>query len=387
MSDFHAAMVVNHSHDGPARTAIKDGRAYRLPLDEITKLFDDIDQELTKLAEQPDLKDREALEALRSIADFGSSLRQAVQTDGSGRRLDALQAPGPIQLVTKSRNARFPIELLYDGPVPQKARLCTHAAELGDEPTLCSQGLKGTAICPAGFWGLNRVIERFAHDGDVQDVLGAPFALVAIPPERLAARPPPSTFLFGASELFKRAIGAGELETKLARGGRRIFEAPSWDDMPGTVRKNPPDLVLLLAHCAPAESRIARPMLEIGGLFAPPKRFESEHIRAKKSVLGPIVLLFACEAQKVGVVPFLGPVASLQHNGASIVVATSVAIYTNLTADVAAEFLDQIEEMSKRKSWTFGQLMRAVRSEMFTRRPMVLSLTAFGDADWRFQKV
>jgi hypothetical protein len=97
----------------------------------------------------------------------------------------------------------------------------------------------------------------------------------------------------------------------------------------------------------------------------------------------PLVLLLGCETG-VPEKQFANFINRLRNRGAAIVVATGAKIHSLHAVPVANAFVEALGHAVKRDGATFGEVMRQVRRSMLARGlPMVLTLNAFGDADWR----
>jgi hypothetical protein len=109
----------------------------------------------------------------------------------------------------------------------------------------------------------------------------------------------------------------------------------------------------------------------------------------------PIVLLLGCETGAPGV-GFAGFVSRCLEYGAAVVVAAGAKIHSAHAVPVARAFVDALHResaagtgsalgaASMRSAATFGEVMRRVKCDLLAEGlPMVLTLTAHGDADWR----
>jgi hypothetical protein len=127
--------------------------------------------------------------------------------------------------------------------------------------------------------------------------------------------------------------------------------------------------------------------MEIGeASWLPLPQLEQEHV-VRENGAPPLVLLLGCETG-VPERQFANFVNRLRNRGAAIVVATGAKIHSLHAVPVAKQFLTRIEEAAgKDGDATFGEVMLAVRRQMLADGiPMVLTLNAFGDADWRIAK-
>jgi hypothetical protein len=108
-----------------------------------------------------------------------------------------------------------------------------------------------------------------------------------------------------------------------------------------------------------------------------------DHVHARQDFQPPVVLLLGCETQNRDI-PFQGFVAQFRRKGASIVVSTVSTVLGRHAARVAQELLAILQRQSQQKTSTFGEVMVKLRRQALADGiPMVLSLFAYGDADWR----
>jgi hypothetical protein len=97
----------------------------------------------------------------------------------------------------------------------------------------------------------------------------------------------------------------------------------------------------------------------------------------------PVVFLLGCETAKQEA-SFEDFISNFASHGAAIVVASSTLVLGRQATVVAAEFVSTLKRMSKSKDKTFGDVVLSVRRTMLSKGfPMVMSVSAYGDADWR----
>jgi uncharacterized membrane protein len=95
------------------------------------------------------------------------------------------------------------------------------------------------------------------------------------------------------------------------------------------------------------------------------------------------VLLLGCETGKVSI-PFEDFVSAFKIAGAAIVVSTAAPVLGRQATVVAEEFVSVLKKLRGKESATFGDVMLAVRRNMLRKGfPVVLSVSSYGDADWR----
>ncbi|NIX24039.1 MAG: hypothetical protein GWN07_31165, partial [Actinobacteria bacterium] len=91
----------------------------------------------------------------------GSMLRHSLVAEF----LDTLAGAGRLQVVSAQEDAFFPFEFAYDfeSPHADEVTLCPTGVQMLSNPVLeetCPGPHGATVVCPLGFWGLSKTIER-----------------------------------------------------------------------------------------------------------------------------------------------------------------------------------------------------------------------------------
>jgi hypothetical protein len=325
---------------------------------------------------------------LRTLAQHGRALYRAVVTDND---VDGtLAAAERVQVVAAHADAFVPVEFIYVWDAPDDtAPMCPRAASAlgaGACDAACPTGsAKRSVVCPLGFWSLRMVIERHTHrPRRARALAGANFALLVAEPG--GARTELDVFrsaLFAASDHAGRVDPSGvpRVVAALTASARHASNVPSWNAWVDEVRGTGPSLLLLLPHVTPVDQE---PALEIGhadqlkGLLV-----RAEHVSPPGASPGPVVVLLGCETG-VSPITFQSFPAAFREHGASIVVSTVATILGRHAAPAAERLVQLLAGLQPDDDRTFGEVMRRLRREMLAAGiPMVLALTAFGDADWR----
>jgi hypothetical protein len=394
-SSFDAALVLNHTDAGDAvLTKIAGDRAalVRLLPRDIDAVVETLGRALSDIATNPasfatlDAPGTTAL--LRTLAQHGRALYRAVVKDHD---VDGtLAAAERVQIVSARADAFLPVEFLYVYDAPDDtAPVCPYAAAAlaaGACDAACPAGpAKRSVVCPLGFWSLRVVIERHAHRPRRARAVGAAdFALLVAEPG--GARTELDVFggaLFAASERAERVVpgSVDRVVRALTAHAKRASSVPSWDAWVHEVRTSSPTLLLLVPHVTPVDHE---PALEIGQT----ERLKAllvreDHVHRPGASPGPLVVLLGCET---GVAPitFESFPASFREAGASIVVSTVATVLGRHAAPVAERLVQLLASLRPDDERAFGDVMRRLRREMLAAGiPMVLALTAYGDADWR----
>jgi hypothetical protein len=365
-----------------------------------TRWFDD---QFTKIANDPEaysrgLEDPKTLRLFRELAKHGSLLHEAVvRRNALG---GAITGSKRLQVIAASPEARVPIEFIYDRPPPRPdAPFCPHTAqalETGACAAACPVADPGSVICPLAFWGLSKVIERHACAGP-QTGSAPPrdFTLQAEPVSGREALHALGRALIGASNRVDAALprtknrskgpprGVAQLvaEVQVATG-QQPDVIKTWADWVAEVKTGSPSLLVLLVHTDYGEDNTSLQRLEIGSKdYLEVVYLEADHVRNPKQNPPPLVLLIGCETGAPRIA-FHSVVARLRDRGAAVVVSSGSAVLGRHTVPITVELVRALAGL-RTGDVSFGDVMLLVRRTLVARFPMVLCLSAYGDADWR----
>lgn len=334
------------------------------------KLFDDLTQmgnELcVALGAAPALKDakpetlaKEARRILIETARVGARLRKAL-TPLIGKWVGASH----LQVVTGGAPIQLPLELLYDLPTPRdEAVLCPTWLEGGECGAGCGGDDPGAIVCPAAFWGLNRVIERhYWAKGRGEAWLCEP-----VPdPEH------PTLTLDGT--LFAASVKV--TADMLAKTALDEFpRSPTWDDWRKRLADTPGlGLLILLPHNEDHALEISETWLEEGDVDNP-------YVIGTDPDRHPLVVLLGCETA--------GSPSDLYGCGsyflgahAAVVLGTLASVDATAAAWLASLVVRVLREPHA-AGRSIGEIMTELRRAAL-RENMVsaLALTAYGDSRW-----
>ena len=388
-SRFDLALVLNHDAEGiPRMTAVSDDRAVVIPVGEsaVEALTRALGDQISRIAARPEryetLRSEGTEELLRTLAQHGGLLHQYLSGFEMLGRLEP-EAAGHqprIHLTAARPDSFFPVELLYRFEIPEDtARLCPHALtalEQGACPAECPSE-KSETVCPLGFWGMCRVIERHNHRL-VDKRPAAGFDLRPEPTRPRSRLDVSGKALLAASDAASRH-DAGAVQNLLDALRRRgpAEEVKSWKDWSARVTADHPRLLVLLPH---HERKDGFEVLEIGNEDAL-KFVKPGHVHA-----GSIVLLMGCETN-LAKIAFDSFVIQFILNGAAIVVSTIATILGRHASPATARLVELLDEEAREQDSTFGEVMLRLRQKLVAEQtPMALGLTAYGDADWILTK-
>jgi len=320
-----------------------------------------------------DLSGGSGLQLLRILAAQGRFIRRQLFGD------EALDGIRRVQVVSPYSADFFPAEYLYDRHPPKAdAELCpgfAAAVDSDDRCDRCPAEDDGSTVCPLGFWGLNRIIERQVRPKD----LAGP-----TPPEPQLGRdllPVVNGVVFAASNEVNGDNENEVAETLAALAeitGDRAFLAESWSEWKTLSEDHGPVLLVALPHNVDNELgfqalQIGRDqdlgLDEIGTGYTPPRE--------------SMILLLGCNTAAAEV-QYEDFVAGLRSAGAAVVVGTITFVLGMQAAPLAREFVRQLWSQTAEESRPIGEVLRSVRTSMVRDgNPLALAVAAFGGADWR----
>jgi hypothetical protein len=382
-----AALLVNHlggtSHltgvaaDGAAMVEVGSG--------DVGEAVEKIRRRLNEIVEQPeefaDLSDRGTVELLIFLAHHGRLMRNALVADFLGGRLASAT---DLQVVSATPDAYFPFEFAYDFPAPdENAQLCPEApATLMDpQPSApCPGQHTPRTVCPLGFWGLTRLIERHAFQSGEE--LPAGF-LVRSVPRQTRHRLPAGSVLLAASERVD-AVNPGTirrlLDSLTQTTGGHTNEVGGWEQWITSVASGPA-LTVLLPHTVYSET-LDTYGLEIG---ASDRRWAGDiDARFVPPQERPVItVLLGCETAAAGRVSYERFPGLFRRAGAEVVFATLTEILGRHGAPIADALGAQIVAGWHSPAIRFGEVMLGLRRRLLAQGlPAVLAVVAYGDADW-----
>lgn len=293
-----------------------------------------------------------------------------------------------LQVVQADAGAFIPIEFLYWLPAPANgAPLCANwKAALKGKP--CTpQHHKVDAlghlevVCPSGFWGVCKVIERqLLKDTAAEDLDPSGFGVRAEPNAARPNLPPIKGALFAWSEILDNTVAGASadlLASLHGATGHHAAHAKTWLKWAEAIDARQPELLVLLSHTV-------NDALEIGpentGDRATLAQINSRYVK-KLPQDAPIVFLLGCTTAVAddALASFVG---RLRDQGAALVVGTITPVLGERSAEVVKAVVAKLVEQ-KPKPMRFGELMRSARCDLLLKGELTaLCATSFGDASW-----
>ena len=286
-----------------------------------------------------------------------------------------------LQVVSTYPDTVILLEFIYDFEPPERtATVCPQYREAlknGHCSTSCPRfSTPEKYVCPMGFWGLSKVIERHLYDPQKMPSPGAELALMAEPVEgrnRLSLRS--GTVLGYSQEVKPEAIKA--LIEKLQLDALVVKD---WDEWKQAVQAKHPGLLVAFPHNEIDGSDI---FLEIGGKELDTLRLKADYVRASDAS-APLVFLLGCDVAGTGSTDLANHIRSFRQGGAAVIVSTVATVFYAHAVKMGEAILSRLLDLSASDSMTIGDAIREAKCAALSESlPMALCVTAFGDADWR----
>jgi hypothetical protein len=397
---FGASLVLNHSPAGESSMqAFAGENALVIQLGGVKPLIDDIKNLLGAIYRSPQnfedgLWGNATQQLLWGLAHKGRDLYESLLQFQNLADHPLIQA-SRLQIVTTNVASFLPLEYIYDRLAPRlipPAPLCPNAADaLRDGQCQCNLADESEAVCPLGFWGMRKVIERFAFErpAQAQSLQGDEFKIFAGVNGGYDELVPFSQVLFAASDKVDEDHDhphqiQAVLDTLQRVSGNKTRQVFDWTHWRDEVEQDGPSLLVLLPH----HTITTINQLTIHGLeisqdqtrYYPELR--SKDVQPQGSMLRPLVLLLGCETMSTDI-PYESFVAKFLSLGAAIVLGTTTSVFGFHAAPVACKISEIMQALIAQGASSFADIMlRLRRQAMLEGYPMALTLFAYGDAGW-----
>jgi len=325
--------------------------------------------------EELPLSSQAARKLIVYLAMEGHLLLEALRRSDLPRELEKADR---IQLVTANDAIDLPLEFVYErGDPSNDADLCDgfEGALRDGSCASCSPDTPQVSkVCPLGFWGLQKVIER--HRGGERPPPGIDLGLLRSEPKRGANRLRPVDALLLAASGKVQAADLASLQQST-----QAVAASDWHDWTVKVTSLRPPLLVALPHVTRFQEKLealelgADDLLRVGSV-------SQAHVQAPPPGVGPVVLLLGC-GTAAPEIPFQSFVSAFRLRRAAVVVATIASVLGRHAAPVAEAFVQELRS-PRPAALTFGELMPLIRRRLLADGlVMALALVAYGDTDWR----
>ncbi|HEY0788388.1 MAG TPA: hypothetical protein VGE86_07070, partial [Thermoanaerobaculia bacterium] len=332
------------------------------------------------------LKGEKGRALLVQLAQHGGAMKIFLDESlGDPSNTPAAAAREYVQIVSMSSSTVVPLEFVYDFTVPEDdAKVCPKwlaAAKRGEWLAKCEDDESGRTVCPLGFWGLTKVIERHAATPG----LSADEKALYIQSE--PTRDTPALRLGGVV-----VLGSSKrVPAKNVKALRKIVAkhcgaepqlAKSWSDWEKLVKGNRPNLLLALPHTEGSKTNVT---VEIGdGVNVKSITLRDTHVFPPPREGGqpPVVALIGCDTS--GTADDYGShVRLFRARGAGIVIGTIATVFGEHAATVAGKLVEGMLPSENGSPVRLGELIRDIRRRSLVEGLfMPLCLVAYGDADW-----
>ena len=294
-----------------------------------------------------------------------------------------------LQLVQADADAFIPIEFAYGLPPPVNgAGLCKNwkralagrrCSTQQHKKNRLTQNLE--VVCPSGFWGVSKVIERQTLEGRTSAEMGkSDFAVRAEPSVQRPSLPRFSSALFAWSHKLDNEIpgtSAGVLKSLNQVTRQHTAAAKTWLQWVKAIRQKQPGLLVLLSHTLDDALEIGR---ENSGETVTLAQINMRYVK-KNDQDNPIVFVLGCTTGVADqeLVSFAG---RFRDQGAALVVGTITPVAGERSAAVVKAVIAKLAQ-KRAEPARFGELMRDVRRDLLSQGELTaLCTTSFGDASW-----
>jgi hypothetical protein len=397
---FDLALVENHSTNGIHRAqAVSDDSTWTIDLSHCNGLITEINETLSQAAHTTadfdgNLCSDYGNEVMRSLARSGFYLNEEVLKNFNGDRRKLADSEY-LQLTSTRIDALVPFEFIYDFSCPAKgAKICTRWQTALNGPNVpfadCSVKecrkkaqamIKCDFICPLGFWGLSKVIERQIPDHTSE----------SRPQVRLEPAPGHETISLGGTVLIGAHKKADADNSEKALVLDRLIEAcktqfgvpgqevKTWDEWPGLVGSLKPTVMILLSHTEGSGSTVS---LEIGGQAIECGEINWHYLKPQDDEsIKLLVALLGCDTTGSSM-RYGGAVSRFQTEGVTIVIGTIAEVFGQHSVLVAEMLIKRLNQGSP-NGRRVGEVMQSIKREALKAGLLIgLCLVAFGDADW-----
>lgn len=389
---FDLAFLTNHSSDyRPYLTAVAENSAWLINLEACESITKEINTTLSKVALSTadyvtGFESAKGKELLKSLVISGCELYAAIIEEHLDRQVGMAEIVKKdyLQIVSTKNDVVIPFEFIYDFEVPDdEAELCPNwkqALQNGKCTGTCRKQGRDI-ICPLGFWGLRKVIERHNVTPELAKDNKEHF-LQAEATSNRAELPVNGPVLFAASERVN-----GPDKEKVEKMSEKAFGAPpllpeNWQSWESLVVKNKPHLIIALTHTNGTGSKAT---LEIGNKTIKSIQVRSSHVRPDDTEGYPLVALLGCDTTG-SAVDYSSYIQQFRRKGAGIVIGTVATVFGGHAAKVAGMLIEGFA-LKDQPAARLGEILRNVkRRAVADGLVMAMCVVAFGDADWKLVK-
>ncbi|MDP2370549.1 hypothetical protein, partial [Rhodoferax sp.] len=388
---FDLAMVLNHTQTGEAMlTGIAGQRAWAKHLgSDIQDIVSSLNTAISAVAHSVadygdglDQGDNPAL--LVSLARDGADLYSLLYLDqlkrlSSGGFDAGDESVTYLQVISARQDAVIPLEFMYDFNPPRPgATVCPQHREAlaaGRCPQTCARSSQPTEhVCPMGFWGLKKVIERHMFDPLAMPVEGAEVVLQVEAIDGRDHLDLRAGSLVGHSQEVQPAEVSGLIHTLGTTLGSQVTLVKDWADWMNTVKTKHPALLVAFPH---NEGKARNVLLEIGGNKLYTLGLSPDYVHTGESP-PPLVLLLGCDVAGTAQ-EFSNHIRYFRQAGAAVVVSTIATVFGAHAVRVGEAIVAGLAQAGEPGKLRIGEIIRdAKRAALLDSVPMALCVVAFG---------
>jgi len=289
---------------------------------------------------------------------------------------------GPLQVVA-NRAVFAPFDFVYTLPAPKfTAMLCKHAKEalISGRCLDCFDKSEQLAdhICPYGFWGYSRVIERFKYNKESDDALTTDLLVYSEPATGRNTLNILQNTIHGSSNRVN--VGDPERRKKVAdflQDNSSTITVENWNDWALQTAATQPETIVLITHIQ-HDKDFNVDHMEIGGDLLAQVHLNSNHLLEEKK---PFAIVIGCEVDNIKNQGF-DVSSEFLNKGAAIVITN----FNKISGKEAAIIVMRLVELLKADgsdSIQLGAVVLKLKQQLLAEGLMSsLSLTVYGDADW-----
>jgi len=400
---FDAAMIVNetleHEHTMVTISTSPEGVTHATfrPLTGVLDTMKLLSKQLTKIAsleQQPPWDSPEIEQLFRFLATHGYEIYRVLVKEQSIGIAELVENATHLQVVAADEQVYFPIELFYNRPPPlSTAKLCPAAKEAlrtNACPLDCpGRGNTDDYVCPRGFLGIQKVIERHVCRSETSSgLVPGSFRMQMEPSSTHGSLPVFKRIVYGASKRvweYKPPL-MPPLEmtmTSLCPGGS--VSVANWEEL--KTKSTGVSLLVLIPHCEIDQLQNYE-SLEIGTVDEASPMVLSDlrrgHLGLAADEKRPVVvLLMGCETGSPDA-DYRGFAAKFREHGAAVVVTALSKVLGRQVVPVTQALLKGISEaLAEGTPVRLGELLTQQRRKLLAEGyALVIGITAYGDADW-----
>ena len=319
----------------------------------------------------------EAAGVLTKLAVRGATLHGALRGNA-----DSFHDDDPWIHVVSFGASDVPLELVYAHPMPDRddeVPVCDEALGGASECVrTCGGRTRSDRVCPFGFWGTSKVVERRLHVSGRVGVDAPAARRVSLTDAAVVGMSNKTDANdTGASGRIVKAV-----ESAVAQGAcRRVMK---WDELRDAVGVGTPGVIVLVTHTSKAldpddDLGIS---LELGGDEQPVHRIDKSFVNPGPRHPGPIVISLGCDTRHLDV-GFSDWVGVLHAARAELVVSTISPVPGKDVADLVERLFSLVPELLRGPGpYRFGELLTVVRRALIAEGDVLaLAITASGDGD------